>query len=128
MLAYTDVAKGFGLQVSPGKTKLMGVGRLAPVSVGISEIECVEELHVGSVITSSGRMDAKTDRRINIAFRAFGALCKGVHKDRNLHINTKQMVYQTCALCCMALNAGHHYADTSDSLMHFTISCISSLE
>ena len=77
-----DVAQDFGLTVSLVKTKLMVAGFSIgdadkdPISVGESEIGCVDKfLYLGSLVSSSGRVDAEVDNRIASASRACGTLC-----------------------------------------------------
>ena len=56
---YIEVASSFGLKVSIRKTKRMVVGQAvqaedrAPIQVGDSEVECVDEFtYMGSIISS----------------------------------------------------------------------------
>ena len=71
----------------------------APLRLGQSEIECVEDFsYLGSLITSNGRVDAAVGRRIANASKAFGALHRAVFKDWNLNICTKRKVYEACVL------------------------------
>ena len=97
----------------------------APIQVGDSEVECVDEFtYLGSIISSNGLTDAEVDRRIANASKAFGALRPAVFNDRNLIMNTKRQVYQTCVLSVLLygsecwtllrrhlnrLNAFHHH-------------------
>ena len=130
MLEYIEVARSFGLKVSIRETKLMVVGQAvqaedrAPIQVGDSEVECVDEFtYLGSIISSNGQIDAEVDRLMANASKAFAALHPAVFNDRNLNVNTKRQVYQTCVLSvllygseCWALlhrhrnrlNAFHH--------------------
>ena len=71
----------------------------APIQVGDSEVECVDEFtYLGSIISSNGQIDAEVDRRIANASKAFAALRPAVFNDRNLSVNTKRQVYQACVL------------------------------
>ena len=45
--------------------------------------------YLGSVIQSSGRVDADVERRITLASKYFGALRKSVFMDRDLNLQTK---------------------------------------
>ena len=104
-LAYVDVAQAFGLTVSLEKTKLMVTGfdiedaDREPITVGESEIGCVDKFpYLGSLVSSSGRVDAEVDHRIASASRAFGALRRAVFTDRTLTTTTKRKVYQACVM------------------------------
>ena len=86
-----DVSQDFGLTVSLAKTKLMVTGfsigdaDKEPISTGESEIRCVDKfLYLGSLVLSSGRVDAEVDNRIASASRACGALCCVVFTDHTL--------------------------------------------
>ena len=69
-------------------------------------IEAVEEFpYLGSLITSSGRMDMDIDRRIALVSRAFGALCKAVFLDKNLSLSIKRSVYNACVLYVLLYGA-----------------------
>ena len=68
-------------------------------SVGGEEIESVDEFpYLGSVVSSTGRMELDVSRRIAQASKAFGALRKSVFIDKSLQITTKRKVYQACVL------------------------------
>ena len=129
IMAYIDVADKFGLTVNLLKTKLLAMGcslteDMAPIVVGGDTIERVDEFpYLGSVVMSSGRIDAEVNRRLAGASRAFGALCHAVFNDSNLTITTKRKVYQSCVLSVLlcgcecwttlrkqlnSLNAFHH--------------------
>jgi len=104
-LAYVNVARDFGLTVNLTKTKMMvtgfGLGDAdrEPIVVGESEIGCVDEFpYLGSMVSSSGRMDVEVDRRIASASKAFGSLRHAVFTDRTLNTTTKRKVYQACVL------------------------------
>ena len=104
-LAYVDVAQAFGLTVSIGKTKLMVTGygirdaNREPIAVGESKSACVDEFsYLGLLISSSGRVDAKIDRCIASASRAFGALRHAVFMDCTINTTSKRKVYQACVL------------------------------
>ena len=59
-------------------------------------IENVKEFpYLGSVVASSGRVDADIDRRLA---QAFGALKRAVFQDHNLTTHTKRLVYNACVL------------------------------
>ena len=100
ILSYIKVAKVFGLTVSLPKTKLMvtgfGIGGSdrAAIAVGDSEVECVKQFpYLGSLVTSSGRIDAEVDCRLANASKAFGAKRWAVFKDCHLTVTTKRRVY-----------------------------------
>ena len=66
-------------EVTPDDTALL--------QVGVEAIEFVDDFpYLGSVITSSGRMDSEIGRRIAQSSRAFGAFRKPVFRDNDLHI------------------------------------------
>ena len=105
MMLYIEVTRAFSLTVSIQKTKLMVCGpnieeeEKAPIQVGNSMIKCVESFtYLGSAVSSNVKMDVEVDRRIASAFKAFGALCQAVFRDKNLSITTKRRVYQACVL------------------------------
>ena len=88
---YMEVANDFGLTVSIPKTKLMVSGREAravdnaPIQTGDEQVESVTEFtYLGSVISSTGRMQSDIDKRIAQASRAFGALRQPVFNNRDL--------------------------------------------
>ena len=85
MTEYQRTCSNFGLTVSNPKTKHMVTGRQVvdgdrePIAVAGGEICFVDEFpYLGSMIASSGRIDADVDNRIAKASRAFGALRKAV--------------------------------------------------
>ena len=104
------------MSVSMSKTKLMVTGRevttedRAPIPVRSDLIESVTEFpYLGSVISTSGRVQPDIDRRIAQASRTFGALRKPVFNNRDLSLVTKRNVYQACVLSVllyMHLNVG----------------------
>ena len=105
MSEFASTASDFGLSVSFTKTKIMAAGReiteedQSSLSVGPEMIENVKEFpYLGSVIASSGRVDADIDRRIAQASKAFGALKRAVFQDHNLTTHTKRLVYNACVL------------------------------
>lgn len=49
-------------------------------------------LYFGSVVDTSGKVDAKVDRCITQAFSAFGAMRKSVFIGRDLNLDTKYIV------------------------------------
>ena len=102
---YSHVAADFGLTVSMPKTKLMVSGReatevdKAPIRVGEEEVGNVSQFtYLGSVITSSGRVELDVNRRVAQASKAFGALRKAVFGNKDLRVETKRAVYQACIL------------------------------
>ena len=71
-------------------------------------IEAVEELpYLGSLITSSERMDMDVDRQIVLASRALGALCKAMFLDKNPRRDIFIMLV-SCLCCCIMQNAQPH--------------------
>lgn len=67
--------------------------------MGNSEIEHVDDFpYLGSVVSSSGMIDAEVDRRVAQASKAFESLRRAVFLDRNLTIKTKCLIYQACVL------------------------------
>ena len=70
IMAYIDMADKFGLTVNLLKTKLLVMGYglmeedMASIEVGGDTVERVNEFpYLGSVVMSSGRIDAEVDRR-----------------------------------------------------------------
>ena len=115
IMAYIDVADKFGLTVNLLKTKLLVMGcslteeDMAPTVVGGDTIERVDEFsYLGSVVTSSSRIDAEVDRRLAGANRAFGALRHAVLMTATSP--SQQSVRCTghayCPSSCMGVNAG----------------------
>ena len=89
--------------MSLSKTKLMVAGHdvqeevKGPMHLEDGEIEHVDSFtYLGSVVSSSGRIDAEVDRRIANASKAFGIFI--IFIDRNLTTNTKCQVYEACVL------------------------------
>ena len=65
-----------------------------PLNVGSETIESVKEFpYLGSVVASSGRVDADIDRRIAQVSRAFGALKQVLFQDHNLTTHTSVTVW-----------------------------------
>ncbi len=112
IMTYIDVANKLGLTMNLQKTK-SGYGveedDRAPIDVGESAIVCVEEFpYLGSVVMSSGRIDAEVDRRIANASRAFGALHRASSRMVTLplppSVRCTRRAYYLCS--CMGLSAG----------------------
>ena len=104
-MEYQSTSTDFGLTVSIPKTKHLVVGRQAcdadrePIQINGGIIESVDNFpYLGSVISSSGRIDDDIDARLAKASRAFGALRKAVFLDKNLKLETKRKVYEACVL------------------------------
>ena len=86
------------------KTKTMAARRevsaedQTPLHVSSEEIEYVKEFpYLGSVVASSGRMDADIDR-IAQASKAFVALKRPVLQHHDFTTHTKCLVYNACVL------------------------------
>ena len=72
---------------------------LAPIVLDGGEVKAVKEfLYLGSVVDSSGRLDAEVNRRVAQASKAFGALRKAVFLDKNLRMATKRRIYNARVL------------------------------
>ena len=54
--------------------------------------------YLGSVVDAPGRMDSDIDRIIAQASKAFGALRNSVFSDKDLLVQTKRKIYQSCVL------------------------------
>ena len=79
---------------------------LQPITLESGEIETVSEFqYLGSLIASSGRMDAEIEQRVARASRAFGALRKAVFLDKNLKSSTKRKIYNACVLSVLMYGA-----------------------
>ena len=111
-LMYQQTSRNFGLTVSLPKTKHMVTGRmveeedLAPIVLDGGEVEAVKEFpYLGSVVDSSGRIDADVNRRVAQASKAFGALRKAVFLDKNLRMATKRKIYNACVLSVLLYGA-----------------------
>ena len=111
-MTYVEVSRALGMTVSLPKTKLMVTGYgvtdedRAPIAVGDGMVECVDQFaYLGSLVSSSGRIDAEVDRRIANASKAFGALRRAVFKDSDLTITTKRRVYEACVLSVLLYGA-----------------------
>ena len=61
--------------------------------------------YLGSVVDSSGRLDAEVNRRVAQASKAFGALRKAVFLDKNLSMATKRRIYNACVLSVLLYGA-----------------------
>ena len=102
---FSRTADDFGLTVSFLKTKMMVAGRdvvdadVEPLQVGTEVVECVREFsYLGSIVTSSGRVDVEVEARVARASRAFGCMRRAVFRDRNLNIKTKRMIFEACVV------------------------------
>ena len=111
-LVYQQTTRDFGLTVSIPKTKHMVTGRLveeedlASIVLEGGEVEAVEEFpYLGSLVDSSGNMDADVSRRVAQASKAFGALRKAVFLDKDLKMSTKKRVYNACVLSVLLYGA-----------------------
>ena len=51
--------------------------------------------YLGSIMTDDGEVDAKVDKHLANASKAFGALRQGVFGDHNLSIAIKRRIYNT---------------------------------
>ena len=81
-------------------------GDREPIAVAGGEICSVDEFpYLGSMITSSGRIDADVESRIAKASRAFGALRKAVFLDKDLTLRTKRKVYQARVMSVLLYGA-----------------------
>lgn len=70
-----------------------------PLRVRREEIESVSKFpYLGSVISSTGRIDSDVDKCIAQASRAYGALREPVFMDKDLQVTIKQKIYQACVL------------------------------
>ncbi len=77
-----------------------------PIVVEGGEIQCVKEFPLlDAVIADSGRMDTDVESRLAKVSRASGALRKAVLLDRNLSLQMKRKVYQTCILSVLLYGA-----------------------
>ena len=104
--------RAFGLTVSVPKTKFMVTGRQAStddrasIDINNNTFEHVQDFsYLGSIVSSSGRVDVDVDKRIAQSAKAFGALRKAVFKDKNLTLTTKRTVYQACVLSVLLYGA-----------------------
>ena len=109
------------MTVNLTKTKMMvtgfGLGDAdrEPIVVGESEIGCVDEFPcLGSMVSSSGRMDVEVDRRIASASKAFGIPRHAVFTERNSILlprgkSTKPVCY---LYSFMGVSGGHLSAVT----------------
>ena len=61
--------------------------------------------YLGSLVDSSGKMDADVSRRVAQASKAFGALRKAVFLDKDLKLSTKKRVYNACVLSVLLYGA-----------------------
>ena len=79
---------------------------LAPIVLDGGEVEAVKAFpYLGSVVDSSGRIDADVNRRVAQASKAFGALRKAVFLDKNLRMATKRKIYNACVLSVLLYGA-----------------------
>ena len=102
---FADACTRFGLTISLDKTKVMhtpvpGSTYVEPdIYVYGSRLDVVTSfVYLGSTISSDGSLDAEIKERISKASGAFGSLEDRVWSDRDLTINTKLVVYETCVL------------------------------
>ena len=102
---FADACTRFGLTISLPKTKVMftpvaGHNHVEPdVYVYGSRLEVVKNVvYLGSTLSNDGSLDAEIKERISKASGAFGKLEDRVWSDRDLTLNTKLAVYETCVL------------------------------
>ena len=120
MTEFASRASDFGLNVNFVKTKVMATGReitvedQPPLSVGSETIESVKEFpYLGSVVASSGRVDADIDRRIAQASRAIGALKRAVFQDNNLTSDNPHQTHSIQCLCTISVTVWIRELDSS---------------
>ena len=78
---------------------------IVPIAAGDEQVESVNEFsYLGSVSSSSRRVQPDIDKRIAEASRAFGALRQPVFKNRNLRVETKRSV-PACVLSILLYGA-----------------------
>ena len=72
------------------------------IFIGETKLEVVDKfVYLGSTLSRDGSLDEETAFRINKATKSFGALENRYWSDRNININTKLHVYQSCVLLCL---------------------------
>ena len=59
--------------------------------------------YLGSIMTDDGEVDAKVDKHLANASKAFGALRQGVFGDHNLSIAIKRRIYNTYVFICLVI-------------------------
>ena len=101
----SDACTRFGLTISIPKTKVMytvAPGEVYPepdIYVNGNRLDDVKHfVHLGSMLSNDGSIDAEIKERISKASAAFGRLQSRVWSDKDLTQNTKLAVYKTCVL------------------------------
>jgi len=102
---FSAACISFGLTISLKKTKVMftpppGFPYVEPnIFINGTRLDVVDKfVYLGSTLTRDGSLDEEIAFRIHKATKSFGALENRVWSDRNININTKLHVYQSCVL------------------------------
>ena len=102
---FANACTKFGLTISLEKTKVMftpapGEPLTEPnIVVYGSKLAVVKNfVYLGSSLSSDGSLDTEIKERIAKASASFGCLQERVWSDRDLTINTKLTVYETCVI------------------------------
>ena len=102
---FADACTKFGLTISLGKTKVMytpapGDPYVEPdIYVHGTRLEVVESfIYLGSSLSDDGSLDSEIKQRIAKASSSFGRLRERVWADKNLTINTKLAVFESCVM------------------------------
>ena len=105
IIAFQDVAAGFGLKVNTSKTKFMPVGvglspsDSVPIAARSGTVDCVQSFpYLGSLVTPDARSSFDVSQRIAAASRAFGQLKSADFTNPDFTLFTKRRVYTATVL------------------------------
>ncbi|KAG6464707.1 hypothetical protein O3G_MSEX014681 [Manduca sexta] len=87
-----------GLKLNPEKTRVMTNGNKIKIQLKNTEINYTDEyVYLGQLITQKEHMTKEVERRITNGWKRYWSL-KEAMKDKQLHINIKSKLFNTCIL------------------------------
>lgn len=87
-----------GLAMNPEKTRVMSNGYKHTIDLGNTEINYTDEyIYLGQLITQNDPMQKEVERRIINGWKKYWSLREAM-KDKELHINLKSKLFNTCVL------------------------------
>lgn len=87
-----------GLKLNPEKTRIMTNGSKNTIQIDQMEINYTDEyIYLGQIITQQEAMQKEVERRVTNGWKRYWGL-KEAMKDKELHVNTKIKLFNTCIL------------------------------